>query len=83
MKKIVMRTCIISREKLPKKELVRIVRTPDRTIIVDESGRANGRGAYLKKDVCIIDKARKSKQLEKHLEVSIPEEIYDELLKMC
>ena len=83
MKKIPERTCVVSREKLPKKDLVRVVRTPEQTVIIDWTGRANGRGAYLKKDKEIIEKARKTKLLDKHLEVSIPEEIYDELLKQC
>jgi len=83
MKKTPERSCVVSREKLPKKDLVRVVRTPDKTIVIDDSGRANGRGAYLKKDKDIIEKARKTKILEKQLEVCIPEEIYDELLKLC
>ena len=81
-KKMPERTCVISREKLPKKDLIRVVRTPDGTVIIDESGKANGRGAYLKKDKDIIEKARKNKQLEKHLEVQISEEVYNELIKI-
>jgi Predicted nucleic-acid-binding protein implicated in transcription termination len=83
MKNIPERTCVVSREKLPKNELVRVVRTPEQTIVIDETGRINGRGAYLKLDAQIIEKAKKSKVLEKHLEISIPEEIFDELLKKC
>ena len=49
MKKIPMRTCIVTGEKLPKKELIRVVRTPEGNVVVDESGKVNGRGAYLKK----------------------------------
>ena len=49
MKKIPMRSCIVTKEKLPKKELIRVVRTPEGNVIVDETGKANGRGAYLKK----------------------------------
>lgn len=79
-KKIPMRTCVITREKLEKKDLFRIVRTPDGNIIIDESLKANGRGAYLKKDVDVINQAKKSKMLERHLEMPIPEEIYIELL---
>ena len=45
-----MRSCLITKEKLPKKDLIRIVRTPEGTVIIDEIGKANGRGAYLKKD---------------------------------
>jgi len=79
-KKIPMRTCVISKEKLEKKELIRIVRTPEGEIIIDDTMKANGRGAYLKKDTEVIEKARKSKALERHLEVKIPDEIYDKLL---
>lgn len=83
MKKIPMRTCVVTREKYPKGELVRVVRTPEGNIIIDLSGKANGRGAYLKKDIEVIDKAEKTKVLEKNLEVKISEELYDELRKMC
>ena len=79
MKKIPMRTCTVTGEKLPKQELIRVVRTPLGEIVVDESGKANGRGAYLKKDVEVINKAEKSKILERKLEVSIPSSIYEEL----
>lgn len=48
-KKIPLRTCIVTKEKLPKQELIRVVRAPDKEIIIDETLRANGRGAYLKK----------------------------------
>ena len=50
MKKVPERTCVITKEKLPKSELVRVVRTPELNVVVDYSGRTNGRGAYLKKD---------------------------------
>lgn len=83
MKKIPMRTCVVTREKYPKGELVRVVRTPEGNVIIDLSGKANGRGAYLKKDVEVIDKAEKTKVLEKNLEVKISEELYEELRKMC
>ena len=49
MKKIPMRSCVITKEKLPKKDLIRVVRTPDGEVIIDTVGKANGRGAYLKK----------------------------------
>lgn len=80
MKKIPMRSCVISKEKCEKKQLFRIVRTPEKEVVLDESGKANGRGAYLKKDKDIIEKARKSKMLDKILEVEIPETIYDEMI---
>ncbi len=82
MKKIPLRTCIITKEKLPKQELIRVVRTPDGSVIIDESGKSNGRGAYLKKDVEVIKKASKNKILNRQLEVEVPKEIYDELIKI-
>jgi predicted RNA-binding protein YlxR (DUF448 family) len=78
-RKIPMRRCVITKEQLQKKELIRVVRTPEREVIVDLTGKQNGRGAYLKKDIEVINKAQKSKILEKHLEVEIPDSIYDEL----
>jgi len=82
-KKIPMRTCVITHEKYPKKELIRIVRTPEGKVEIDLTGKANGRGAYLKKDKEVIEKARKSKILEKHLEIKIEDNIYDELISNC
>ena len=79
MKKIPMRSCVITGEKLPKKELIRVVRTPEGSVIVDEVGKANGRGAYLKKDMDVIEKAKKSKVLDKILEIDVNESIYEEL----
>lgn len=76
-----MRTCVVTKEKLPKKDLIRIVRTED-GVIYDLTGKVNGRGAYLKKDKEVFAKARKSKVLEKYLEVSIPDTFYDELEKI-
>ena len=79
-KKLVLRTCVESKEVCEKKDLFRVVRTPSGEVIVDTKGKANGRGAYLKKDKDIILKAKKSKSLDKKLEVSVPESIYDELI---
>ena len=78
-----MRSCVVTKEKLPKQELVRVVRTPEGNVIVDTSGKANGRGAYVKKDIEVINKARKSKVLERVLEVSISDEVYEELENIC
>lgn len=82
VKKIPMRTCIISKEKLPKQELVRIVRTPEGTVMIDSSGKSNGRGAYIKKDLEVINKAEKNKALNRHLETEVPTTIYEELKKL-
>lgn len=79
MRKIPMRTCVVTREKLPKQELIRVVRTPEGSIIIDETGKANGRGAYLKKDLATFEKAKKSKILNRQLEVEIPDTIYEDL----
>ena len=78
-KKIPMRTCIVTKEKLPKNKLIRIVRTPDLNIVIDETGKQNGRGAYLKKDIEVYEKAKKTKILNKHLEIEVPDSIFDEL----
>ena len=71
-----MRRCVATGEQLPKKELLRIVRTPDGQILVDPTGKANGRGAYIKKDPAAAAAARKNKALERALEVSVPEEFW-------
>lgn len=82
MKKIPMRSCVVTGEKLPKKELIRVVRTPEGNVVVDESGKANGRGAYLKKSIETFDKAQKSKILNKKLEVEVPDSIFEELKEL-
>lgn len=83
-RKIPMRSCAVTNEKLPKMELLRVIRTPEGNVIIetDEKGKTNGHGAYLKKDIEVIEKARKTKVLEKKLEVKIPDNIYDDLAKM-
>lgn len=80
MRKIPMRTCVVTREKCEKKDLLRVVRDNNGNVFVDDTNKANGRGAYLKKDKGVILKAKDSKVLERHLEVKIPESIYDELI---
>ena len=79
LKKIPTRSCVVTREKYPKQELIRVVRTPDGQVVVDETGKANGRGAYLKKDIEVFNKAEKSKILNRILEVEVPNEIFEEL----
>ena len=81
-KKEPLRTCIITREKLPKKELLRIVRTPEKEVVPDLTGKLNGKGAYIKKDIETLNKARKSKALEKALEVNISDEVYENIEKI-
>ena len=75
MKKIPMRMCVVTHEKLPKKELLRIVKTED-GIIVDEIGKVNGHGCYIKKSIETLELAKKSKVLNKVLETELTEEVY-------
>ena len=82
IKKIPMRTCVVTKEKLQKKDLVRVVRTPEGNIVIDDTGKTNGRGAYLKKDIEVFNKAKQSKILNRHLEVEVPDSIFDELGSM-
>ncbi len=82
-KKIPMRTCVVTKEKWEKRDLLRIVRTPEGKVIVDITGKANGRGAYLKKEAEVIKKAQTSKILERTLEVTIPDAVYEEALNLC
>ena len=77
--KIPMRTCVITKEKFAKKDLIRVVKNKDNGVSVDISGKANGRGAYLKKDIAVITKAQNSKMLDRALEINIPQSIYEEL----
>ena len=82
IKKIPLRTCVITKEKLPKKELLRIVRTPLGQVEIDLNGKMNGHGAYIKKDKDVVLKAKKSKILERNLEVAIEDSIYDEIMTL-
>ena len=81
-RKIPMRSCVVTREKLPKMELLRIVKTPDGEVVADTTGKINGRGAYIKKDICVLEKAKKSKILEKMLDVQISDNTYEEIRKI-
>ena len=81
-RKIPLRTCVITKEQLPKKELLRIVRTPEHDIVIDENGKVNGRGAYIKKDLEVLEKAKKSNILEKKLECKIEDSVYEQIRKI-
>ena len=76
-----MRKCVVTNERFPKNELIRVVRTPENEIVVDPTGKKNGHGAYLKKDAEVIALAKKKKILNRILETEIPDEVYEELLK--
>ncbi len=79
MRKIPMRKCVVTQERFPKQELVRVVRTPENTVVVDVTGKKNGHGAYIQKSMETLEKARKSKALSRALECEIPDEVYDKL----
>lgn len=77
----VLRSCAICREKKDKRELLRVVRDPSGNVSLDEGKRINGRGAYVCKNAKCIEKAKKSKALDRQLNISVPQEIYDKLLQ--
>ena len=79
MKKIPQRTCLGCMQSKNKSELVRIVKQNDGKIFVDKTGKANGRGAYICNNVECLDKAIKSKRVEKNFETKIDNEIYESL----
>jgi len=76
-KKIPERKCMGCNEKKPKKELVRVVRTPEGEVLLDLTGKKSGRGAYICASVSCYEKALKTKRLERCLEVEIPETVYE------
>ncbi|QVK18973.1 YlxR family protein [Mycoplasmatota bacterium] len=81
-RKIPMRKCVVTKEQFPKKELIRIVKNKENEIFVDSTGKINGRGAYIQLNKKVIDKAKKSKILNKHLDIDVPEHIYEELYSL-
>lgn len=81
MKKVPQRQCVGCREMKPKKELLRVIRTPEEEVVLDSTGKKNGRGAYLCFSLECLKKSRKSKGLERSLKVAIPDEVYEKLEK--
>ena len=79
VKKIPQRQCVGCREMKEKKALLRIVKTPEGEILLDATGKKSGRGAYVCRDPQCLKKARKSRALDRMLEVSIPDEVYEAL----
>lgn len=76
-----MRRCCVTGQRYEKKELLRVVRTPEGKVIYDKSGKANGRGAYVLKSAKAIEKARKTKIFNKHLNETVPDTVFEELLE--
>ena len=81
MKKIPLRMCTGCGEMKPKRELVRVVRTKEGEISLDLTGRKSGRGAYVCPDPECLKKARKTRKIERSLDVKIPDELYDAMEK--
>ncbi|MCR5828882.1 MAG: YlxR family protein [Lachnospiraceae bacterium] len=79
--KIPIRKCIGCGEMKPKKEMIRVILTPEGTIELDLTGKKNGRGAYICKDKSCLQNALKTHGLERSLKTAIPEEVAQELLK--
>lgn len=82
MNKIPMRRCVVSGDSFPKKELLRIVKTPDGKIVADPSGKLNGKGAYIKKDSDTLKTLIEKNILEKTFSMKVDESIYDEIRKL-
>lgn len=82
MKKISLRKCVVTNERLPKNDLLRIVKNNEGKVFVDLTGKANGRGAYIKKDIEVFNTLRNKKILERVLEVKIDDGVYDEIKKI-
>lgn len=80
MKKIPMRQCLGCREMKPKREMMRVVRSPEGVVSIDLRGKAPGRGAYVCPQADCLKKAIRSRALERNLQVAIPPEIMDTLL---
>ncbi len=78
-RKVPERKCIITNEMKPKKDLIRIVRNKEGEVFVDPTGKKNGRGAYLSKDMDVILEAKKSNALSRHLNAEVDSAVYEEL----
>ncbi len=79
VKKIPLRKCVVSQERLPKKELLRVVKNNEGVVFVDLSSKANGRGAYIKKSMDVLNIARQKNSLGRALECEIPESVYEQI----
>ncbi len=82
MKKIPMRMCVVTREKCQKQDLIRIGKDKYDNVFVDNTGKQNGKGAYIKKDINVLKKAKQNKILDRVLEINISDDIYNELEKI-
>ncbi|KGP74026.1 RNase P modulator RnpM [Pontibacillus yanchengensis] len=81
-KKTPLRKCIVTKEMMPKQQLIRVVRNKEGDVFIDETGKQNGRGAYLTKDASVIETARQKNILTHHLKAKVDEDIYNQLLNV-
>lgn len=81
VRKTPLRTCVVTKEVKPKNELIRVAATKEGIVSVDKVGKAPGRGAYLTLDHDVIMEAKRTKALDKKLQVTVPDDIYEDLLK--
>ena len=81
-KKVVLRTCVVTKEQFEKKDLLRVVKSKEEIVSVDETGKLNGRGAYIKKDLEVLELAKKNKALDRALETTISDDVYNDIEKI-
>ena len=81
-KRVVLRTCVVTKEQLEKKDLLRIVKNKDGEVFPDVTGKQNGRGAYIKKDLETLELAKKTKALDRALDTTIDDSVYDKIEKI-
>ena len=79
VRKIPMRQCLGCNEHKPKIELLRVLRTPEGEILLDFTGKKSGRGAYICKNPACLQKARKSRRIDRNLDCQVPDEVYDRM----
>lgn len=81
-RKVPLRKCVATQEMLPKKDMIRVVRSKEGDVSVDPTGKKSGRGAYVSKSETAVELARKKNSLDRQLEAKVPETVYEELLTL-
>lgn len=82
VKRVPLRKCVVTNEQHPKMEMFRVVRTPEGSVVIDLTGKVRGHGAYISKTKSAILTSQKKKILNHHLEVEVPDQIYEEMLEL-
>ncbi|MER1984800.1 MAG: YlxR family protein [Solibacillus sp.] len=81
-RKVPLRKCVATNEMLPKKDMIRVVRSKEGEVSVDPTGKKSGRGAYVSKSETAVELARKKNILDRQLEAKVPDTVYEELLTL-